>query len=90
MLPTQPITYKEKEMGKTERSAEFEKFAKGEGQEVVNGVVPFEDESAARAFDQKAYKAGFQTVVTAAQAKWIHGKDDSADAPKEWGVTLLN
>jgi len=76
-------------MGKTERSTEFEKFAKGEGQEVVDGVVTFEDESAARAFDQKAYKAGIQTAVTAAQGKWIHGNEDGSDAPKEWRVGLV-
>jgi hypothetical protein len=79
-------------MGETDRSAEFEKFAKGEGRKVENGgVVMFGgDEATAQSFAHKARKAGFQVLVGLTQAQWVHGNEDPSNWPKEWGVNLLN
>jgi hypothetical protein len=65
----------------------LEEFAKSKGKEVVDGVVPFgQDEAAARAFDREAYEAGIHTAVGISQAKWIHGNEDTPDAPIEFSV----
>ena len=65
----------------------FAKFALGEGRKAEDGVVMFaEDEEAAQMFAHKARKAGFQVLVGLTQA----GNQDTSDAPKEWGVNLVN
>jgi hypothetical protein len=70
---------------------EFDKFAKDEGREVVNGcVVMFGlDEAAAQAFADKTRKAGLQALVELIRVEWTIRDKDRSDAFKVWGVTLL-
>jgi hypothetical protein len=73
-------------MRQKEKLAEF---AKSKGKEVLNDVVPFDDEAAARAFDREAYEAGIRTCVSMGQSKWVYGNTDTSDAPKDWSVIPL-
>jgi hypothetical protein len=69
--------------------AELEEFAKKHGHKVEQGLVSFErDERAARAFDAKAQKAGFDTVADFTQVGSYSGADDLSKRPKYWFVRL--